>query len=65
MGDGVSLLEHLGNWEVFDEARVKPIEIIMIRRRSEWFRRVKRRHETRGCRNGGEAPKRKTHDEME
>ena len=43
---GVSQLEHRRNEEILEEARVKPIAMVMRRRRVEWFGHVKRRDET-------------------
>ena len=45
---GVSPLEHWRNEEILEEARVE--SIVMIKRRLEWFGRVKRRHETENIR---------------
>ena len=47
---GVSLLEHLRNEEILEEARVEPIAMVMRRRRLEWFGHVKRRDETENIR---------------
>ena len=43
----VSLLEHQGNEEILEEARVELIAMVMRRRRLEWIGHVKRRDETK------------------
>ena len=47
---GVSLLEHMRNEEILEEAKVEPIATVMRRRRLEWFGHIKRRHETENIR---------------
>ena len=47
---GVSLLEHRRNEEILEEAKVKPIAMVMRTRRLEWSRHVKRRDETENIR---------------
>ena len=39
---GVSLMEHQRN-KILEEAKVEPIEMVMGRRRLEWFGQVKMR----------------------
>ena len=48
---GVSLLEHRGNEEILEEAKVEQIlATVMRRRRLEWIGRVNRRDETENIR---------------
>ena len=42
----MSLLEHLRNWAILDEAKVEPKAMVMRRRRLEWFGHAKRRDGT-------------------
>ena len=46
----MSLLEHWRNDEILKEAKVKPIAMVMRRRRLEWSGHVKRRDETENFR---------------
>ena len=41
-----SLPEHRRNEEIFEEARMEPIAMVMRRRRLEWFGHMNRRDET-------------------
>ena len=47
---GVSLLEHLRNDDILEEAKVELLPIVMRRRRLEWFGHVKRRYKTENIR---------------
>ena len=47
---GVSLLEHVRNEEILEEAKVEAIATVMRRRRLEWFGHIKRRGETENIR---------------